>query len=50
MHPVMIQRAQLIKEAHAHLAASVPEYKNAPPRQKMMMAQHHANIRLGKVK
>lgn len=50
MHPKMLQRAQLVKEAHIHLASDVPEYKQAGPRQRMMMIQHHVNVRLGKVK
>lgn len=50
MHPKMVQRAQMVKEAHAHLSATVPEYKMASPRQRMMMTQHHANLRLGKIK
>lgn len=50
MHPVMRQRSQMVKEAHQHLKASVPEYSAAPARQRMMMTQHHVNLRLGKVR
>lgn len=50
MHPKMVQRAQLVKEAHAHLSAAAPEYKMASPRQRMMMVQQHVSSRLGKPK
>lgn len=50
MHPKMIQRAAMVKDAHQHLAATVPEYHQVGSRQKFMMAQHHINVRLGKVK
>lgn len=45
MHPKMVQRAQLVKEAHAHLSAAVPEYKMASPRQRMMLVQQHVESR-----
>ena len=48
--PALAKRAQMVKEAHQHLAASVPEYSKVGSRQKFMMAQHHVNVRLGKVK
>lgn len=50
LHPKMAQRASMVKEAHAHLSAAVPEYGKAPARQRMMMTQHHVNLRLGKGK
>lgn len=48
MHPKMHQRAQMVKEAHAHLGSVIPGYHKLPGRQKMMAAQHHVNLRLGK--
>lgn len=48
--PVLQQRAQMVKEAHAHLSRAVPEYNAAPAAQRMMMTQHHVNLRMGKVK
>ncbi len=50
MHPVMRQRAAMTKEAHVHLAAAVPEYHQATPRQKILMGNHHVALRLGKAK
>jgi hypothetical protein len=48
MHPVMRQRAQMVKEAHAHLGQAIPGFHQLPGRQKMMAAQHHVNLRKGK--
>ena len=50
MHPVMRQRASMVREAHAHLGAAIPGFHQLPGRQKMMMSQHHVNLRLGKVR
>ncbi len=50
MHPKMQQRAQMVKEAHAHLGKAIPGFHQLPGSQKMMAAQHHVNLRLGKVK
>jgi hypothetical protein len=50
MHPKMVQRAAMVKEAHQHLAATVPEYHQATSRQKLMMGNHHVALRLGDVK
>lgn len=48
MHPKMIQRAQMVHEAHQHMTATIPEYKTASPRQRMLMTQEHIRTRLGK--
>lgn len=50
MHPKMQQRAQMVKEAHAHLGKAIPGFHQLAGSQKMMAAQHHVNLRLGKVK
>ncbi len=50
MHPKMLQRAAMTKEAHVHLAVAVPEYHQATPQQKIMMGNHHVALRLGKAK
>ena len=50
MHPKMQQRAQMVKEAHAHLGQAIPGFHKLPARQRMMAAQHHVNIRNGKVR
>lgn len=50
MHPKMQQRAQMVKEAHAHLGKAIPGFHQLPGPRKMMAAQHHVNLRLGKVK
>jgi len=50
MHPKMQQRAQMVKEAHAHLRQAIPNFNQLPGKQRMMAAQHHVNLRLGKVR
>src|SRR5712691_1430985 len=50
LHPALAQRARMVKEAHAHLKSAIPNYHRLPARQRMMAAQHHVNLRLGKVK
>lgn len=50
MHPVMHQRARMVSEAHRHLATAIPGFNQLPGRQRMMAAQHHVNLRLGKVR
>jgi hypothetical protein len=50
MHPKMVQRAQLTKEAHAHLGSAIPGFHGLPKAQKMGLAQLHVNLRLGKVR
>lgn len=48
LHPIMVHRAHMVKEAHAHLGSAIPGFHKLPGRQKMMAAQHHVNLRLGK--
>ena len=48
LHPKMRAHGQMVKEAHAHLKAAVPEYQQATGRQKMMMAQEHVRARKGR--
>ncbi len=50
MHPKMQQRAQMVKEAHAHLGTAIQGFHTLPAKQRMMATQHHVNLRLGKVK
>lgn len=50
MHPKMHQRAQMVKEAHQHLGQAIKGFHKLPAKQRMMAAQHHVNLRLGKVK
>lgn len=50
MHPTMHQRAQMVKEAHAHLGQEIAGFHQLPARQRMMAAQHHVNLRMGKAK
>src|SRR5689334_8551325 len=50
MHPKMRERAQMVKEAHAHLGSAIPNFHKLPARQRMMAAQHHVNLRQGKAR
>ena len=50
MHPAMVQRAQMVKEAHAHLKQALPGHSKLSPRERMVAAQHHVNLRMGKAK
>jgi hypothetical protein len=50
MHPVMKQRASMVKEAHAHLGQAIPGFHKLPAQQRMKAAQFHVNLRLGKVR
>lgn len=50
MHPKMVQRSQMVAEAHQHLGQAIPGFHQLPGRQKMMAAQHYVNLRLGKVR
>ena len=50
MHPALHQRASMVKEAHAHLKQAIPNFHKLPARQRMMAAQHHVNLRMGKAK
>ena len=45
LHPALQERARMVKEAHNHLSAVVPEYKHAPAKQRMAMLQEHVRTR-----
>lgn len=45
LHPALAERSRLVKEAHQHLSATVPEYNRAPAKQRMMMTQEHIRTR-----
>ncbi len=49
LHPVMAERAKMVKEAHAHLTKAVPGFLGIPAKQRMMAVQHHVDTRKGKV-
>lgn len=46
MHPTMQQRAQLVKEAHAHLGRTVAGFHQLLGRDKMQAVQAHVTRRL----
>jgi hypothetical protein len=45
LHPAMVRHGRLVAEAHTHLNATVPEYRQASPRQRMLMTQEHVRTR-----
>jgi hypothetical protein len=47
LHPKMQERAQLVKEAHAHLAQAIPHFNQLPARQRMLATQEHVRTRKG---
>lgn len=49
LHPVLQQRALMVKQAHQHLSTAIPGFTRLPARQRMLAVQHHVNLRLGKV-
>lgn len=50
LHPVMAQRAGMVREASQHLGQAIPGFHALPKAQKMGAIQHHVNLRLGKAK
>lgn len=49
LHPVMRQRARMVKQAHAQLAQAVPGFNQLPKHQRMTAVQRHVNLRQRKV-
>ena len=47
MHPTMRRRAQLVKEAHAHLSATVPSFSKMAGPDRMRAVQTHVRLTLG---
>lgn len=47
MHPVMQQRAQMVKTSHAHLKATVPGFAAMPKKNRMLAVQAHVRSRMG---
>src|SRR5438132_1930550 len=48
MHPAMTQRAKMVAESHAHLAAHVPNFHQMPAKARMTAVQNHVRSRMGK--
>ena len=44
--PALKQRAQMVKEAHAHLTKAIPNFSKLPATQRMAATQHHVRTRL----
>lgn len=46
LHPALQQRAQMVKEAHAHLSRAIPGFQQMPAATRMAATQHHVRTRL----
>ena len=48
LHPVLAERARMVKEAHHHLGRAIPGFHKLPAKQRMMATQEHVRTRKAK--
>lgn len=46
LHPALKARAQMVKDAHAHLSKAIPGFNALPAHQRMQATQEHVRTRI----